>query len=101
MLIKSGILLKNHVSCKLFQIWDFEKTIEKQLRGAPTIKDLKIAERLERLKQYNRRNNNDDDDNDDDDDDDDDDLLLLVLIFIIHHIICLHHPKTIAISKII
>ena len=45
-----------------------EKAIEKQLRGAPSIKDLNFPERLERLKQYNRRNNNDDDDNDDDDD---------------------------------
>ena len=39
-----------------------EKAIAKKLRGAPSIKDLNIAERLERLKQYNRGNNNDDDD---------------------------------------
>ena len=45
-----------------------EKAIEKQLRGALSIKDLKIAEQLECLKQYNRRNNNDDHADDDDDD---------------------------------
>ena len=50
-----------------------EKVIEKQLRGAPSIKDSNIAERLERLKKYNRRNNDDDDDDDDDYNDDDDD----------------------------
>ena len=36
-----------------------EKAIENQLKGAPSIKDLQIAQRLERLKQYSKRNNND------------------------------------------
>ena len=35
------------------------KAIENQLKGAPSIKDLQIAEWLEHLKQYNKRNNND------------------------------------------
>ena len=40
---------------------------QKQLENAPSIKDLQIAEKLERLKQFNNNNNdnNDDDDNDD------------------------------------
>ena len=42
-----------------------EKAIEKQLRGAPSIKYLNIAERLKCLKQYNRRNSNDEDGDDD------------------------------------
>ena len=44
-----------------------EKAIENQLKGAPSIKDLQIAEQLERLKQYNKSNNNDDNDDGDDD----------------------------------
>ena len=36
-----------------------EKAIENQLKGVPSIKDLQIAQRLERLKQYSKRNNND------------------------------------------
>ena len=47
------------------------KTIDSQLKGAPSIKDLQILERLEHLKQNNKRNNSDDNDDDDDDDDDD------------------------------
>ena len=42
-----------------------EKAIENQLKGAPSIKYLQIAERLERLKQYNKRNTNDYSDEDD------------------------------------
>ena len=34
-----------------------EKAIENQLKGAPSIKDLMIAERLERLREGNRKNN--------------------------------------------
>ena len=45
-----------------------EKANENQLKGASFIKDLEIAERLERLKQFNKRSNNDDNDDDDDDD---------------------------------
>ena len=41
-----------------------DKAIENQLKGAPSIKDLGIAEQLERFKQYNKRNNNDKDDDD-------------------------------------
>ena len=43
-----------------------EKAIERQLKGAPSVNDLNITERLERLKQFNRKNNDDDDDDDDD-----------------------------------
>ena len=32
-----------------------EKTTERQLKGAPSIKDLNIAEQLERLKQFDRK----------------------------------------------
>ena len=39
-----------------------EKSIERRLKGVPSVKDLNIAEQLERLKQFNRKNNNDDDD---------------------------------------
>ena len=43
-----------------------DKALQKQLEKAPSIKDLKIAEKLEHLKQFNNdNNNNDDDDNDD------------------------------------
>ena len=41
-----------------------EKANENQLKGAPSIKDLQIAERLEHLKQYNKRNKNDNNDDD-------------------------------------
>ena len=44
-----------------------EKVIEKQLKDAPSIKDLQIAERLRGLQKSNRKNNNDDDDNDNND----------------------------------
>ena len=44
-----------------------KKTIDSQLKGAPSIKDLQILERLEHLKQNNKRNNSDDNDDDDDD----------------------------------
>ena len=40
-----------------------DKALQKQLEKAPSFKDLKIAEKLEHVKQFN--NNNDDDDNDD------------------------------------
>ena len=43
-----------------------EKVTERQLKGAPSIKDLNIAVQLERLKQFNRKNDNDDNDDDDD-----------------------------------
>ena len=43
-----------------------EKAIERQLKGVPSVKDLNSAERLERLKQFNRKNNNYDDNDDDD-----------------------------------
>ena len=43
--------------------------LQKQLENAPSIKDLQIPEKLERLKQFN--NNNDNNDNNDDDDNDD------------------------------
>ena len=32
-----------------------EKAIERQLKGAPSVNDLNITERLERLKQFNRK----------------------------------------------
>ena len=38
-----------------------DKTIQKQIEGAPSIKDLTVAERLECLKQFNNNNNDDDD----------------------------------------
>ena len=41
-----------------------DKALQKQLEKAPSFKDLKIAEKLEHVKQFNN-NNNDDDDNDD------------------------------------
>ena len=40
-----------------------EKAIENQLKGAPSIKYLQVAELLERLNQSNRKNKDDDDDN--------------------------------------
>ena len=43
-----------------------EKAIENQLKGAPSIKGLQIAERLEHSKQNNKRNNNGDKDDDND-----------------------------------
>ena len=43
-----------------------EKAVDNQLEGAPSIKDLMIAERLEQLRESNRKNNNDNDDNADD-----------------------------------
>ena len=42
-----------------------EKAIENQLKGTPSIKYLMVAERLEQLRESNRKNNNNDDDNDD------------------------------------
>ena len=44
-----------------------DKALQKQLEKAPSIKDLKIAEKLEHLKQFNNDNNNNDDDDDNDD----------------------------------
>ena len=43
-----------------------EKSIQNQLKGVLSIKDIMIAERLERLRESNRKNDNDNDDNDDD-----------------------------------
>ena len=40
-----------------------EKAVDNQLEGAPSIKDLMIAERLEQLRESNRKNINDNDDN--------------------------------------
>ena len=48
-----------------------EKQIKKQLKAAPSIKNLKIAEQLKRLRDFNRKrvdDYSDDDDNKDDDD---------------------------------
>ena len=52
-----------------------DKALQKQLENAPSIKDLQIAERLERLKQFNNNNenNNNDNNNDNDNNEDDDD----------------------------
>ena len=41
--------------------------LQKQLENAPSIKDLQITEKLERLKQFNNNNNDNNDNNNDDD----------------------------------
>ena len=61
----TGMLLTKIQSGKI----KTEKAIENLLKEAPSVKDLQIAEQLERLKQYKKRNNNDDNDDDDDDND--------------------------------
>ena len=43
------------------------------MKSAPLIKDLKIVERLKRLRDFDRKRTDYDDDNTDDGDDDDDD----------------------------
>ena len=41
--------------------------LQKQLENAPSIKDLQITEKSERLKQFNNNNNDNNDNNNDDD----------------------------------
>ena len=49
------------------QVSNNEKAIFKQIKKAPSTKDVTISERLEKLRKFNNKNNNDDhDDNDDD-----------------------------------
>ena len=60
----TGMLLTKIQSGKI----KTEKAIGNLLKEAPSIKDLQIAEQLERLKQYKKRNNNDDNDDDNDND---------------------------------
>ena len=63
-LVISSLLTQIQISKK-----QKEKEIKKQLASAPSVMDLKITERLQRLSQFDR--NRPLDGNDDDDDDDD------------------------------
>ena len=81
----TGMLLTKIQSGKI----KTEKAIENLLKEAPSVKDLQIAEQLERLKQYKKRNNNDDNDDDDDNDttcdnDNTNDLFLISCCIICH-----------------
>ena len=81
----TGMLLTKIQSGKI----KTEKAIEKLLKEAPSVKDLQIAEQLERLKQYKKRNNNDDNDDDNDNDttcdnDNTNDLFLISCCTICH-----------------
>ena len=64
-----GTLLTQFKSSKL----NNEKQITEQLEAAPSIKDLKIAEQLKRLRDFNQKWGDDDDDDDDDDNNNNDD----------------------------
>ena len=81
----TGMLLTKIQSGKI----KTEKAIENLLKEAPSVKDLQIAEQLERLKQYKKRNNNDDNDDDNDNDttcdnDNTNDLFLISCCTICH-----------------
>ena len=60
-------ILKFKIDLFAVQVSNNEREIFVQIKKTPSMKDVTISKRLEKLKKFNNKNNNDDDNDDDDD----------------------------------
>ena len=59
-----------------------DKALQKQLEKVPSIKDLQIAEKIERLRQFNNNNNNNNNINNNNNNSNNNNIIIIIIIII-------------------